>query len=169
MSTENMIPEGRWDAVPTGAVLGETKGGKEQLGIGFDIPALERSITGYFYFTEDTAKRTMSALRTCGWQGDDLLDLSSVGADPELRVQVVIKHEEYEGKWQAKVAFVNPQGGVAIAKPLDHGKKLALAQRMRGLAMESAKSAAVRQASAPKAGNGAAPVTGHLDDADIPF
>lgn len=165
MADVQMIPEGRWEAVPAGAALGETKTGKDQLGIAFDIPALDRSITGYFYFTEDTAKRTMQALRTCGWVGDDLCDLSSVGTDPELRVQLVIKHEEYEGKWQAKVAFVNPTGGVALQKPLDQGRKVALAQRMRGLAMETAKSAAQRQA--PR-GNGAAPVTGHLDD-DVPF
>lgn len=166
MSETNLIPAGRWDGIPTGADLGETETGKEYAAVSFDMPDLGKSITWYGYFTDKTARTTIKSLRTCGWQGDNVADLSSIGGDPDLRVQLVIEHEaDDKGIVRAKVRWVNQQGGLQIQKPLDQGKRTLLANRMRGLAMETAKSAAVSQASR---GNGAAPVTGHLD-ADIPF
>lgn len=166
---DNLIPAGRWDAVPMSADLGETETGKEYAGVSFDIPELGRSITWYGYFTDKTVAGTLKSLRACGWQGDDVSDLSSIGQSPEVRVQLVIEHEpDDKGVMRAKVRWVNAPGGLAIQKPLDAGRRMALAQRVRGLAIESAKSAAVRQPPPAVRGNGAAPVTGHLDD-DVPF
>ena len=168
MSDATLIPVGKWSAVPTGAALGETKDGKEQVGVSFDLPDVGRSITWYGYFTEKTARRTIESLRYCGWKGDDLSDLSSIGTDPSVEVQLVIEHDTYEGVTRAKVTWVNAPGGVAIQKPLDDGKKVALAQRMKGLVLDVSKSTnAAAQRQAPR-GNGAAPITGHLDD-DVPF
>ena len=61
------------------------------------------------YFTEKTYERTVKTLRTFGWLGDDLADLSSI--DGSTIVELVIEEEEYSGKFYSKVQWVNAIGG----------------------------------------------------------
>lgn len=129
-----MIKPGTYKARATEGALGLTKGGKEQAAIAFAIidgDHAGESVTWFGYFTEATADRTIEALRHCGWAGDDLSDLSGI-LDNE--VQIVIEHEDYEGKTQVRVKWVNKSGsgGLALKERLEGGAAKAFAQRMKG-------------------------------------
>lgn len=164
----NLIPSGKYIGIPTGALLAETSKGEPQAAIGFDIPEVQTSLTYYGFFTEKTERRTIETLRYCGWTGDDITDLSSVGSDPNVRVELVVIVDEYNGERRNKIDWVNKPGGIQAAKPLDAGKKALFANRIRGIVLDVTKStgknAAVRAsgdepAPAPRSnGNGRAPI-----------
>ena len=105
------VPVGTWNARASSAVLSYAKTGKEQVVVSFvilDGPGEGQPIRWTGWFTEKTFERTIRSLRYCGWKGDDLSDLSTVG---ESDCQVTVEHESYEGKSHAKVAWVNALGG----------------------------------------------------------
>jgi hypothetical protein len=60
------------------------------------------------YLTDGALDRTLEALRTCGWAGDDLSDLAGIDTN---EVELVIEQEEYEGKTYDRVKWVNAIGG----------------------------------------------------------
>lgn len=133
-----MLDEGNYRGRPIRAALGITGTGKEQIGVQFELtePAGQR-ITWYGYFTEGTFDRTIEALRSCGWAGTDLAEFQGevlpVGFDQE--VELVIKHEEYpehSGKYNAKVAFINSGGGLAMKEALDSSAARSFGARMKG-------------------------------------
>lgn len=61
------------------------------------------------YFTPTTEARTLKSLRFCGWKGDDLVEAMTQELDNE--VQVVVGHNEYNGKTFARIEWVNAPGG----------------------------------------------------------
>ncbi len=63
------------------------------------------------------APRTMSALQLMGFRSDDLRELASATLDKPVRITV--KHEEYQGVFAAKVAFVNAPNDEFDADALD--------------------------------------------------
>ena len=78
----------------------------------------------YFGSTSDAAlEHTVKALGVCGWQGDDMSELPGLAEQGILAevVSLVVDHEEFEGKWRAKVKWVNSPGGgkIKIERPLD--------------------------------------------------
>lgn len=88
----------------------------------------------YGYLTEKTAKRTAESLKHCGFKGVDLAgDLMAQGLGSQ-EVELVIEHEEYEGKTRARVQWVNSLDGGPGAS-MEDDKKAAIAARMRGLLM----------------------------------
>ena len=130
-----MISEGKVTARATGASIGLTLGNKEQVGIAFDLldgPDAGQSITAYGSFSGAALPYTLEKMRTAGWRGDDLADLSSIGGPKTPDVQLVIEHEEYNGKLSAKVKFINSLGGVAMKEVLDAKAAQTFAARMRG-------------------------------------
>jgi hypothetical protein len=111
--------------------LGETDTGKEQIAVQFEILTPDadiRRITWFGYFTEKTMERTIQSLRYCGWQGDDLSNLSDLDLN---EVELVIDDETYEGKTRTKVKWVNRGGGLALKAPMDAVRKKAFAASMR--------------------------------------
>lgn len=162
--------------------IGETDSGKPQVAVGFQIlteGADPGYITWHGYFTEKTADRTIESLRLCGWQGDDLTELTDSNPAANLsanEVELVIEDETYEGKTRAKVQWVNrPGGALALKAPLVGDKLKAFAAEMRQniRAFDAAKGvkrpAARPQSSTPPPphiGDDAAPP---LTDDDIPF
>lgn len=115
--------------------LGETGTGKEQIGISFDLldhPG--ETITYYGYFTDAALPYTVQNLRTCGWKGADLTDLTGLDAN---EVQLVIEEEDYESpetgevRTSLKVKFINSMGGLALKTVLDPNAKKAFAAKMR--------------------------------------
>jgi len=127
-----MIEPGNYEAKPTSAQLGYTQSGNEQVAVQFRTKE-GYHITWYGYFTEKTTKTTFGALRTCGWTGDNLADLSSIENNPQ-DVELAIEQEpDQQGNPRARVRWVNrPGGGVALAKPMDRGQLAAFAEKMRG-------------------------------------
>lgn len=104
-SAENLPPAGQNQASTSGpmfapsvynmrcdeAVIGKTKDGNPQVGllmIFTDGPYKGMGMTFYGHFTDKTDAGTIRALRTLGWQGDDLRDLSSViGGEAPCTIQ----------------------------------------------------------------------------------
>jgi hypothetical protein len=129
-----MLDAGTYRAHAIEAALGETDTGKEQIAVRFKLLDVEgQEITWYGYFTDKTQETTFRALRTAGWKGQDLMDLSDL-CNPQTAPEVflVVEHETYEGKTSAKVRWVNGTGGLALKKALDPNKAKTFAARMKG-------------------------------------
>lgn len=117
------------------AEFGEAGNGSEQIGIDFEIVEGEHKGTHVAYygsFNGDQATEiTIKAMRTAGWRGDNIADLSTLARPDVPECDLVCEPETYEGKQKLKAKWVNPAGGLAMKKPLDEAKKASLAQRIR--------------------------------------
>lgn len=139
----DLTPKGKFPAKAVEWKLAETKGGREQVVVDFKFtdPQLG-NILWFGFFTDLTFERTVESLRYMGWTGTDVLELDTPQANLNANeVELVVDHEEYEGKWRAKVKWVNRKGGVDIAAPLAVEKRASFAQRMKAsiLSMELGK------------------------------
>jgi len=154
--------------------LGFTSKGTEQVAVEFEITEGDckgEHITWFGFFTDQTTDRTIESLRNCGWQGDDLSDLSGLG---DLEVSLDVGEEEYEGKTHLRVKWVNaPRTGVTLKQAMTDAEAKAFAQRLKGavIAQRSKSGAAPRQQSPQRSGQqtqrrGGAPP--HAPDAPPP-
>ena len=114
--------------------FGMSHGGNEQIAVPFVVTqgdAQGETITWFGSFTDKAVEITLKALRACGWQGDDLNDLTGV-VDNE--VELVCAVETYNEKTSLKVKWVNKpgEGKVKLERPLDGGQRAAFAARMKG-------------------------------------
>ena len=150
MTTDfEILPEGKYKARPVEAGLGESKAGNPQAAVLFRIIGGEHdnsTITWYGSFsknkgegTKTPLQRTVESLRACGWQGDDLSDLSSINEANEIDVGLVIEHDEYQGKVSAKVKWVNRGGGLGLTTPMKTDSAKAFAAKMRGEVLAASK------------------------------
>lgn len=113
------------------AAIGKAGTGTHQIAIEFEFLDETGGITYYGPLTDKALEYTMKAIRTAGFEGDDLSDLSSLtGETPE--VMLVIGPEEYEGKVTRKVKFINSMGGLALKDALQGDDLSAFAKRMKG-------------------------------------
>ena len=108
-------------------MLGETATGKEQVAISFELEDGQH-IAWYGYFTEKALPITLQALRTCGLQGTDVSELSSIEG---TEVQLTMTAEEWEGKTQVKVRWINPLSGPVLKSPMDAAKAKKFASEMK--------------------------------------
>jgi hypothetical protein len=132
-----MLAEGKYRAraVEWSQVTAHEKTGNEEIRVLFEIAdgdAKGQTITWRGYFTEGTAERSIESLRFMGWASDDITDVQGLDTN---EVQLVIKHELFEGKVQVKVAWVNRANNFYMGTPMDDGKKQAFAARMKGLVL----------------------------------
>lgn len=146
----SLIPEGTYRARVKSADFGFTSKGTEQVQVAFDVldPDYDgQTVLWWGYFSEKTAERTMQSLRYCGWKGDDVTDLAGVS---DNEVEIVVEHNEYNGKTSARVAWVNRLGGdgVSVKAPMPEDKRKAFAKKMKALAIKTAKEVTVKPASA---------------------
>lgn len=153
-----MIDEGRYRAHAVAAALGRTSKGRDQIAVQFELTDPKGArLTWYGFFTDDTFERTVEALRACGWRGEDL-DVFAEGkplpADMKEEVEVVVEHNEYEGKVTARIAWVNSGGGIALKETMSESEASAFSRRMRGriAALDRANGRGRRQ-TRPPAGN----------------
>lgn len=132
-----MLNAGTYRGKATRGKLGLTSTGKEQVAVEFTFtdPPGQR-LTWFGFFTDGTFDRTIESLRACGWKGNDLSEFShpdgALPAGMENEVELVVEHEEYEGKVRARIAWVNSGGGLALKTALDEGQARAFAARMKG-------------------------------------
>lgn len=164
-----MLDSGKYRARASGIDCGRAASGTEQVGITFEVFAdewgnpIETSyITWFGYFTEGAGERTVKTLRACGMTGNDL-DKVTIDDLPSV-VELELGYEEYQGKQNLKVKWVNqPGSGVAMKDKMTPQEKVAFAQRMKGLflsipATGASKPAASRPA-LPRPAAPAAPAT----------
>ncbi|HVY62177.1 MAG TPA: DUF669 domain-containing protein [Planctomycetota bacterium] len=130
-----ILPIGKYRARAIEAQLGETKTGKEQVVVRFELlnDGFEgQTITWFGVFaTDKMAKRILEGLRACGWRGTDIGDLSGV---TDCDVEIEVEHNTWEGKTSARVKWVNRIGGGPAVTPLAPDKARAFAARMKALA-----------------------------------
>ena len=135
-----MLAEGKYTAtaVEHSQVTLHEKTGNEEIRVLCEIldegDAKGVTRTWHGYFTEKTAERTIESLRYMGWKGDDITNIS---LEPGTKFQIVIKHEEYEGKTQEKIAWINRLQSVYVGQPMDASRKSSFASRMKGLVLAS--------------------------------
>ena len=127
-----MIGEGVFLAVAKDVQWGETKNGKKQVAVQFELLSgddMGQTVTWFGYFTDGTWKRTMESLRYMGWRGDDLSDLGPL----DQQVEIVVELDEYNGKIRPKVQWVNRPGGgrVKLEKPLGDSELKKFAAQMK--------------------------------------
>lgn len=143
MTTEDnyIVAEGRHPAICRSIQFGKAGTGNVQIAIGFEIvdegsPDNGSNITYFGSFSDAAIEFTVQALRNCGWTGDDLVELPALADSGGLAetVSLVVAHEEYDGKLQAKVKWVNKPGSgrVKLKDPLDEGGIRNFAMQMRG-------------------------------------
>lgn len=126
----------------------------------------------------------IKALRTLGWQGDDLTELEDLDEDGAAKllpnqVEIVCDMDEYNGERKLKVKWVNAPGGGKMTKHALAGADLkTFAAQMRGTirSMAVPRSAGSSRPSAPQqrsGGGGRDPHPnapgGPRDRDDIPF
>lgn len=133
-----MIPAGTYRAracAPGEAQLGYTAKGTEQIAVAFTLlqPPFEgQCITWFGYFSDKATEQTVKALRACGWQGDDLNDLTGLDAN---EVDLVIEEEtDDQGRVRSRVRWVNRPGDgrVKLQNTMSPEQRKSFAARMRG-------------------------------------
>jgi hypothetical protein len=113
------------------AAVGKASTGTHQIAIEFEFLDEGGGITYYGPLTDAAFEYTMKAIRTAGFEGDDLSDLSSLTNEPP-EVVLVIGPEEYQGKITRKVKFINSSGGLALKDALQGDDLTAFARKMKG-------------------------------------
>jgi hypothetical protein len=99
-----------------------------QIGIDMQIPALERSLTTFLYFSQAAAPYSFERLRALGWKGNDIMDLTGI---EENEVEVSVRIEEYNGKPQIRCDIITGGGGkVVMQNKID---KAAFAARLAAI------------------------------------
>jgi hypothetical protein len=189
----SLFPEGRFPAVvaiqntehgPMAVQWSKAGTGTVQAVVQFEVlrgPEARRRISWFGSLTEKSEDFTLKALRTCGFTGADIDKFYA--QQPENEVELVVRHEEYNGKIRAKVAFINdPQGGVKIEHPIQGAelKKFAaqLKNKLKSIPEVKGTAAVREEPSAAPAGerpdDDVPPPTGdegetRVDDDQIPF
>ena len=147
-----ILDVGTYRARALEGALGETSGGKEQVAVRFTLLDFSpQTITWYGYFTDKTLESTFRALRTAGWRGQELSDLSDLSREDAPEVHLVVEHAtDQQGVTRARVRWVNSTGGVGLKSQLSPDKAKAFAARMKGSL--AAFDRATSQPAAPKPG-----------------
>lgn len=131
------MDDGRYKGRAAGAALGFSSGGTQQIAVSLspsEGPFAGDAITWYGFFTPDAQEMTFRQLRTLGWTGDDLTDLTGIDAN---EVSFTVKSEEYQGKVRQKVAGIFPLGGVVLKDRMSPEQAKAFAAQMKGAAIAS--------------------------------
>ena len=85
--------------------------GTPQAAILFSIEEGEcegETITGYLYFSEKAAERSIETLRKMGWDGVDIGDITI--DDVCNTMEIVVAEEEFNGRVVTKVRYINSLG-----------------------------------------------------------
>lgn len=109
-----MMPEiGKHRARAVATKLGYASTGTAQVALQFAVVTNDgtqetgETIAAYLYLSDAAFDRSIEALRHCGWKGDDLSDLSTVGSQD---CEIDVADEEYNGETKRKVKWINGLG-----------------------------------------------------------
>lgn len=93
---------------------GRTKNGIPELLLRMDVRELGRVLTAPLYFSAEAAPGSVSRLRACGWQGEDLSDLTGVDAkeiELDVSYRVWSQADGGDGSLKLKVQILSGGGG----------------------------------------------------------
>lgn len=113
-----MISAGIHKAKLVGHAISETKDGNPQAVIVFSVESDGKSeIVTYFgsLTHEKVIPHTLKALIICGLKGSNPAGFLELGKE----VMLTIEHQEYKGKTQAQVRWINPVAATKRAIPKD--------------------------------------------------
>ncbi len=99
-----MIAEGKYVATPIKAELATTSKGTDYVGVTFTVEGQGEKIVWSGWLTDKTTDRTLEALRTMGWEGEEITELATVNRT----VNITVSHEEYNGEVRPRVQWINP-------------------------------------------------------------
>lgn len=116
--------------------FGMSNSGNEQVSVLFEL--IDESVAGqrmtwFGSFASDKATEiTIKALRNCGWDGVDMMDMTGINTG-EVDLVVVCEADE-QGTNRTKIKWVNKPGDgrVDFKNPMSDGQRVAFAQRMKG-------------------------------------
>lgn len=139
MSAAEILAPGNYRGRSIEAAIGEAGTGTVQVAIRFAfLDFSEQSVTRvwYGYFTDAAQEGTIKAMRTAGWRGVDITDLSSLSADADPQppeVILVVQHEpDQAGVMRDRIRWVNAAtGGGMLKKKLEGEALTAFAAKMR--------------------------------------
>lgn len=143
-----MISAGTFKARATGACVLGTSKNKGTPYLEFYLAVIGGEHEGALvrwtgYFTENTSERSIQALQTCGWQGEDLSEFSDGalhGLDAK-EVEIVVEIETYqsaegEDRHAPRVAWINRPGGfLNTESAMNDDAAKAFGASMRGLVL----------------------------------
>lgn len=137
MTYEYLIPPGTYAARAVSHDIGESKKGHFQVAVTFEIVAgdyLGRRLTYFATFAPGKATEVaIKALRAAGWTCDDPTVLTGLG---DVECDIVVEHDEYNGRLRDRIRFVNrPRGTFTFKTPLSEEKRRAIAAQLRGTVM----------------------------------
>lgn len=108
---------GQYDAVAVASAMGKSQAGHPTLAVRFVVEGVG-TISWYGSFSENAYPFTVEALQALGWDPASNNYAFGVLAEENFfagaKANITVKHDEYEGKWKWKVAWVNPLGGGAL-------------------------------------------------------
>lgn len=107
--------------------------GKDYAYLGFEITdGVDKGsrIGRYFYFTDAAKLYSIESLRKAGaeFPGGNIDDPEGLG---DVECELVIEHDEYQGKVRAKVKYVNGLSGIKAEHRLDESAKRSFRDRMK--------------------------------------
>ena len=166
----SQIEDGKYRArVANGsAQITKSSRGTPQAAVVFDLLDYPgQTITMFAALSDAALAYTVEKLRTCGWRGCDLADLSGLDAE----VILVVEAEEYNGKWTSKVKYVNAVGA-SFANALAGDDLAAFSASMKSKILALDPSKAAQYAAAKPAAKHAQPTRQEPpppSDDDMPF
>ncbi len=136
-----MIAEGKYVATPVRAELTSTSKGTDYVGVTFTVEGQQEKITWSGWLTDKTVDRTLEALRTMGWEGEEITELATVNRT----VSITVSHEEFNGETRPRVQWINP-----VRVHMTGDAKKALSDRIRDrIRAQRAQAMPASQASPP--------------------
>lgn len=181
-----IITAGLHRAVLRGASLAHSTNNKAEVGLGFEIvgegdPDAGRFITDFNYpeASDISGDIFVEKTRLVGYAGDDLEEFVQLAKDGKLvnEVDLVVEHDLYNGKTNAKVKYVNRVGGGMLVpkNPMAPHEVKSFATRMKakfkaytGAKRSATPSATPRQGALPNPAHPNAPGQRSADE-DVPF
>ncbi|WP_163869629.1 hypothetical protein [Myxococcus eversor] len=159
------LANGKYRARGVQGALGVAGTGAEQVAVEFQLLGNDgsehyvgQSITWFGFFGDASLEHTIKGLRACGWQGDDVSDLTGVDT---YEVILVIENETYRNETRPKVKWVNSMGsGVALKQQMEPTQARTFAQQMRRRILALEQGTGPRSTPAPQQQRGTQPHRG---------
>ena len=125
-----MIPAGTYDAEVISDALFSNSSKKGSPQVAASLRTEAGDITWIGYLSDRALPYTEANLATMGYDGESAASIKGA------KVQIVVEHEEYDGKTQARVAFINEAGGgLARFTPMSTTEESLVKARLKAAAL----------------------------------